>query len=170
MIALRNNRPLLQTGSCVIGDYDLDWLVGLLDDAAKQGGVALPFKREIAMGIMSYLEGGCPLRTLPLEYLITRIREMLNKLGLNRIAQNLRKLTPPIDVKLDAIAEEAPLPLFFYAELKRRVEQLRELGLTTYHFTGVEDCSLRLSARQRSCPATRREQDEIVAFLQLGAA
>ncbi len=170
MIAHRNNRPLLQTGHCVIGDYDLNWLESLLDDAAAQGQVTLPFKREIAMGIMTYLESSCPLRTLPLDYLFTRIREMLSSLGLERIAQHLRKLTPPVDVDLDMIAQQQPLPLFFYTELRKRVEQLRELGLTSYHFTGVEDCSLRLSARQRSCPATRREQDEIVAFLQREAA
>ncbi len=170
MISLRKNKPLLQTGSCVIGDYDLDWLEDLLDDAAQQGGVSLPFKREIAMGVMAYLENACPLRTIPLEYLFSNMRDMLEDLGLNRIAKNLRKLTPPVDVDLVAIAEEAPLPLFFYAELKRRIEKLRDLGLTTYRFTGVEDCCRRLNARQRSCPATRREQDEIVGFLQAGAA
>ncbi len=115
---------------------------------------------------MQYLETGCPLRTLPLDYLFIRIRELLESFGLLRIAQHLRYHTPPVDIPLDSIAEQSPLPLFFYAELRRRVRELRELGLTSYHFTGGEDCSLLLCARRRACPETRRVQEEIEAFIQ----
>ncbi len=170
MIAFKKNRPLLQTEHCVFSDYELDWIEHILDDAAAQSGVALPFKSEIARGIMLYLETGCPLRTLPLDYLFIRIRETLESFGLMRIAQHLRYHTPPVDICLEALAEEEPLPLFFYTKLRHRVEQLRSLGLTDYHFTGVEQCSLKLSARQRPCPATQRVQEEIEAFLLHEAA
>lgn len=166
MIAFKNRRPLLQTGHCVISDYDLEWLEGVLQEAADKAGTRLPFRREIAEGVLLYLENACPLHALPLDYLFSRLRESLISMGLPLIAGNIRMQTPPVDIELDALAGEAPLPLFFYTALRRRMKTLRDIGLTRYHFSGKKKCSLTLGDRRRSCPAQARELRELDAFLE----
>ncbi len=167
MIAFRNNRPLLQTGHCVISDYDQPWLEAVLAEAAEAAGVRLPFRADIARAVLLYLEESCPLHAVPLEYLFARIRHMLRDIGLPRIAEHLRKQAPPVDIDLDALAREAPLPLFFYESLRRRLEELRRLGLDSYRFRGLKACSLMLGKRMRACPTQRRELAELEGFLEL---
>ena len=166
MIAYKNNRPVLQTGHCVISDYDREWLAGVLQEAAEAAGTTLPMKDEIANGILLYLETHCPLHSVPLDFLFERMRRLLEQIGLPLIAANLRKQTPPVDIELDTLADEAPLPLFFYTELRRRMETLRSVGLNTYHFSGKKACSLALGDRRRACPAQQRALNELNAFLQ----
>ncbi len=166
MISFKNNRPLLQNGYCVFSDYDLAWLVNVLQEAADAAGTSLPFKEEIAAGVLQYLETNCPLHAVPLDYLFDRMRGLLNQIGLPLIATHLRKQTPPIDIELDALAAESPLPLFFYTELRRRMDALRSKGLTSYHFSGKERCSFALGDRRRSCPTQKKALEELNAFLQ----
>ncbi len=167
MITIKQYRPYLQTGHCVISEYDWRWMEGMLCDAAQRAGTYLPCSAEIAQGIMLYLEHECPLASVPLEYLFERMRRLLCEIGLPLIAEHLHKQTPPIDIELDALAGESPLPLFFYTELRRRMDSLRNLGLTTYHFSGRKRCSLTLGARRRACPAQRRALAELDAFLSV---
>ncbi len=161
MIAFKNNRPLLQTGHCVISDYDEQWIASLLQDAAAEAGATLPFCHEIAAGIIGYLENSCPMHAVPLEFLFERMRRLLHQIGLPLIASHLKTQTPPVDIELDTLAGETPLPLFFYAELHRRMDSLRRLGLTTYHFSGKQACSLTLGGRRRACPAQRAALQEL---------
>lgn len=165
MISFKNNRPLLQSGYCVFSDYDLAWLVNVLHEAAISAGTTLPYKEEIAAGVLQYLENNCPLHAVPLDYLFDRMRSLLNQIGLPLIATHLRKQTPPIDIELDALADEAPLPLFFYTELRRRMDKLKDKGLTNYHFSGLTRCSFDLASRRRTCPTQQRALAELNAYL-----
>lgn len=165
MIAFKNNRPLLQTGHCVISDYGAEWMEGVLLEAAEAAGTTLPFSAEVARAVMLYLEHECPLHAVPLEYLFARIRKMLEQVGLPLIAAHLRVQTPPVDIRLDSLAGKEPLPLFFYTELNARLEELRRMGLTTYRFSGKKRCSLLLGSRRRACPAQRAALAELDAFL-----
>lgn len=165
MIAFKNKRPLLQTGHCVISDYDATWLEDVLQQAADAAGVSLPFRGEIARAILLYLEEQCPLHAVPLDYLFQRIARMLRQAGLPLIADHLRLQTPPVVIDLRAMAEQSPLPLFFYNALEQHLEHLRRLGLTTYEFAGAESCSKLLGDRQRTCPTQRRVLSELNAFL-----
>ncbi len=170
MVSLKKNRPLLQTGHCVISDYEIGWMESVLSDAALRAGVSLPFKHEIAQAIMMYLEMGCTLQSMPLNFLFSRIQETLQEVGLPLIARHLRKQTPPVMISLDEIAKEDPMPLFFYAKLHERIAKLRHLGLTSYQFSGLRECALTLGARRRDCPSSQRMQREISAFLESSAA
>ena len=76
MIAFKNNRPFLQTGHCVISDYDVDWMEQVLLEAAQDAGTTLPCSREVAQAVMLYLEKECPLHAVPLDYLFNRIRKI----------------------------------------------------------------------------------------------
>ena len=90
---------------------------------------------------------------------------MLEEVGLPLIASHLRNQTPPVEISLDSLAGEAPLPLFFYTELNTRLQDLQRLGLTSYHFSGKKRCSLLLGSRRRACPTQRRALAELDAFL-----
>lgn len=169
MISFKNNRPLLQNGYCVFSDYDLAWLVNVLQEAADSAGTRLPYKEEIAAGVLQYLETSCPLHAVPLDYLFERMRNLLNRIGLPLIATHLRRQPPPVDIELDSLAAESPLPLFFYTELRRRIDNLRSKGLTSYHFSGKERCSFALGDRRRACPTQRLALAELNAFLQSSA-
>lgn len=165
MIAFKNKRPLLQTGHCVISDYDAAWLENVLQQAADSAGVHLPCRAEIAKAILLYLEEKCPLHAVPLNYLFKRIANMLHQAGLPLIADHLRMQTPPVIVDLHAMAQQSPLPLFFFNELEQHLAYLHRLGLTTYEFAGAETCSKLLGDRQRACPTQRRMLQELQAFL-----
>ncbi len=165
MIAFKNRLPLLQTGYCVISDYGVEWIAHVLQDAADAAGVKLPFRDEIAQAVLLYLERECPLNAVPLDYLFGRMRTMLYEVGLPLIASHLRNQTPPVDIELDALAGQQALPLFFYTELSQRLEELRRMGLNTYHFSGKKRCSLLLGSRRRTCPAQQRALEELDAFL-----
>lgn len=170
MIAAEYSRPILQTGQCVAADYDLQWIESLLQESAQIAGVQLPYSREIAAGVLLYLEEHCPLKAMPLEYLFARMRHLLREIGLPRIAEHLQEQMPPVDIELDALAGEAPLPLFFYTALRERMEELRRLGLTVYRFSGAHRCSLVLGKRRRACPAQRMALSELKSFLAGQAA
>lgn len=165
MIAFKNRLPLLQTGYCVISDYGVDWIARVLQNAADDAGVTLPFRDEIAKAVLLYLEQECPLNAVPLDYLFGRMRTMLYEVGLPLIARHLKNQTPPVDIELDALAGKQDLPLFFYTELGRRLEELQRLGLNTYHFSGKRQCSLLLGSRRRACPTQQRALAELDAFL-----
>lgn len=166
MIAPQQFRPLLQNGHCVVADYDVDWIASVLQDAAQSAGVRLPFVREVAQAVMIFLQEQCPMRVVPLEYLFSRMRKMLDDIGMSLVALHLRTQTPPVDIDLDSLAHEKPLPLFFYTELQRRMDELKRMGMNTYRFTGRKGCSLMLGSRLRACPTQRRELAELEGFLQ----
>lgn len=170
MIAALYSRPALQTGQCVVADYDQQWIEDVLREAAREAGVTLPFVHEVAEGVLAYLEKKCPLKALPLEYLFARMSHLLCEIGLPLIAEHLHPQLPPVDIELDAMAGEDPLPLFFYTKLKQRMDDLRRLGMTTYRFSGAHRCSLMLGSRRRSCPTQKRALVELQSFLATQAA
>ena len=170
MTPVAYSQPLLQSGQCIVADYDLPWLEGVLRGAAAEAGAPLPCAREVAQGILTYLQEECPLHTLPLEYLFGRIRNLLREIGLPLVAKHLHSQLPPVDIELDTLAGENPLPLFFYTRLREQMDTLRALGMTTCRFSGVQRCSLLLGSRRRACPTQRRALQELRSFLATQAA
>ena len=170
MNTLQNRHPILQRGRYVTFDYDLEWIERVLTEAAQEAGMNLPFGREVAEGILMYLDKYCPLRTLPLEYFFARVRGLLREIGLPLVAEHLHEQMPPVDIDLDELAGEEPLPLFFDEKLRRRMEELKKCGLTVYRFSGMKHCSMVLGARRRACPTQRRALQELHSFLACQAA
>lgn len=170
MRAVEYKKPLLQSGHCLISDYDRQWIENVLKEAAKEAGVRIPMVSEVASGILQYLERKCPLGILPLEYFFSRVRGLLREIGLPRIADHLHLQMPPVHIELDAMADEDSLPLFFYTKLRRHIDELRELGMTSYRFSGIRRCSLVLGERRRSCPTQQRVLQELKSFIAMQAA
>lgn len=158
---------MLQTGYCVIADYDETWLEQVLEEAAQRAGTRVPFKKEMAQAIMLYLKTSVTRPSIPMEQLYQQIERMLRDMGLETIAQHLRHDTPPVDITLDAIAQQAPIPIFFYTELKRKIDKLKQLGLTRYRFLNKQQCSIILVDRRRACPASKEALAELEAFIQV---
>ena len=170
MNATVTRRPYLQHGDCVTADYDCEWLEYVLHQAAERAGIFIPSEREVAQGLLRYMDRYCPLRTVPLRYFFGRVRCVLREIGLPRVAEALQEQFPPIAIPLDTLAGKNPLPLFFYAELKHRMDDLKRRGLTAYRFSGAHRCSLVLGRRRRSCPTQRRALHELEFFLSTQTA
>ncbi len=167
MISLQQHQPLLQTGYCVIADYDETWLEQVLEEAAQRAGTRVPFKREMAHAIMLYLKTSVTKPSIPLAQLYQQIERMLRDMGLDLIAQHLRHDTPPVDISLDSIAQQSPIPIFFYTELKRKIDKMKQIGLTRYRFLNKKKCSILLVDRRRACPASKEALIELEAFLRV---
>ncbi len=157
--------PYLQHGECITADYDCEWLERVLHQAADQAGIFIPYEHEVAQGVLSYMDYYCPLRTVPLRYFFGRVRRVLREIGLPRVADALQEQFPPVAIPLDTLAGKNPLPLFFYTELKHKMDDLKRRGLTAYRFSGTHQCSLVLGKRRRSCPTQRRALHELESFL-----
>lgn len=162
----QENIPAIQNRACVFTDYDEKWIASLLQNAADRAGVSLPFKAEIAHSVMLYLEKHYPLGTIPLDFLMERLRSSLQRIGLPRIAAALRKETPPVKIPLDALAHTCPLPLFFYTNLRRKIESLHQSGMLNCSFSGKEECICVLSNGKHGGKAAQRISEELDSFLR----
>lgn len=165
MIFSKPQLPALQNRFCVFSDYNAAWIAGLLQDAADRAGIPLPFKEEITQSVMLYLEEYYPLSSMPLDYLFERMRAMLREVGLHTLAAHLRRQTPPVEISLAETAAATPLPLFFYAGLKRTIDDLREKGLTNCIFSGKKECALTLSRKKRWSKESQRTMSELNHFI-----
>lgn len=149
MIGFRNNRPLLQLGSCLIAEYGEQWLADALENAARRAGTTLPFKNDLLASIRYYLEHGCDLSVMPVSELYARLRRMLSDVGLGHLAAELNEVTPPMAVSVAEIARCVPFWLFFDGELRRHLSRLRDQGITRYCFTDKKECVLALQGAAR---------------------
>ena len=166
MISIKKILPLLQTGSCVFADYDEAWIELVLEEAAEAAGIKLSYGADIAKAVIAALQDKNELQAMPLELLFIKMRDSLHALGLESLAKTLQTQTPAVRIALDSIAQESPIPLFFYAELNNRIKKLRSIGVNRYHFSGIIPCSLILGQRRRRCPATMRNEEELQSFLR----
>ncbi len=157
--------PALQNRACLFTDYDAGWIAELLQRAADRAGVRLPLKEEMARAVILYLETRCPLRVLPLDFLIGRIRRMLRQVGLPRVADAVEKETPPVEIALPELARDCPLPLFFYSALRRRLETLHQAGLMNCTFSGKRECVLALRNGKRWSSASQAMMADLENFL-----
>ncbi len=162
---MSTRHPYLQNGEYITSDYDCEWLERVLHEAAAQAGIYMPYEHEVAQGVLRYMDNHCPLRTVPLRYFFGRLRRVLREIGLPRVAEALREQLPPVSIPLDALVSKNPLPLFFYTELRHKLDSLRRRGLTAYRFSGTHRCSLVLGRRRRSCPTQKRALLELETFL-----
>lgn len=162
----QENIPAIQNRSCIFADYDEEWIASLLQKAADRAGVSLPFKSEIARSVMLYLEKHYPLGSIPLDFLMDRLRSSLQRIGLPRIAIELRKETPPVKIPLDALAHSCPLPLFFYSTLRRKIESLHRAGMLNCTFSGKEECVYTLSNGKHRGKTAQKISEELDSFLR----
>jgi hypothetical protein len=169
VISLIGNRPALQIGRYQVIDYDTAWLDDALIRAARAAEHEdFPFIADIRSGIVQYLETKCPLKLLQIEELFDRVRKMLIKIGCERIADQLKPLTPPITVSLVRAAMEAGngFELAFFEMLRAELGHLRAAGVEEIRFTGLRESSLILRGALKWNPRCDDLLSEIEAFLK----
>lgn len=166
MIANISRRPFLQVGKYCITSYDDEWLAQAFDRAAvTMGGDVSPFRQDLMAGVIHYLEEVCTMRILPVEDLFSRIRSMLNNIGLASLAESLDITTPPVSVDLHEIAENCPIPLFFFQNLKQELEELKDSGVDSCAFSGMKECVMALERAKRWSSHCERTTEEILSLI-----
>jgi len=168
MIAMIDNRPILQVGRHQVIRYGSGWLVAALERAAAAAELApFPCLGEIGEGILHYLETKCPLQLLPVEQLHGRVRRMLEEVGCAAIARHLEPCAPPVTVSLLDAAECAGhgFELAFFEAIRAEVAELRRLGAAAVRFADRHEAVRVVAGRAAWDRACQRLLDELDAFL-----
>jgi hypothetical protein len=169
VIALIGNRPVIQVGRHQVSCYDSQWLRDALCRAMHAADRDdFPFVDEICQGIFHYLENKCPLRLLPLPALYEKMRRMLEHIGCENIAQQLRPLAPPVQVSLLRLLREndCTFELALFPMLHREIDELCSAGANEIRFLQVRECTMELRGTQKFDKHCQRLQHEIKQFLQ----
>ena len=168
MIAILSNRPALQIGRHQVFDYDTGWLDAAIVRAARAADHPdFPFVEEIRSGIVEYLESKCPLKLLALDELFDRVKRMLQAIGCDRIADNLRPVAPPVTVSLLQAATAAGngFELAFFESLRTELDELRTVGVEEIHFTDLHESARILRGQKswnRKCEPMLREIEQFL--------
>lgn len=169
MIALIGNRPVLQVGRYQVSSYDSQWIREALHRAMESAEREdFPFVDEICQGIFHYLENKCSLRLLPIAALFDKMRRMLEQIGCENIAQELRPLAPPVQVSLLRLVEEneCSFELGLFPLLRREIDELSAVGAREIRVWQVQESVLRIRQTQKWDKGCERLQAEIEHFLQ----
>ena len=168
MIAMIDNRPVLQVGRHQVSGYGSSWLVAALERAAAAAELpGFPCLGEISEGILHYLETKCPLRLLPVDELHGRVRRMLEAVGCSAIARHLEPCAPPVTVSLMQAAEDAGrgFELAFFETIRADLSELRELGAAAVRIVDHRPAVQWLAGRDHWDRQCERLLDELAAFL-----
>lgn len=171
MIAMIDNRPVLQVGRHQVSCYGSSWLVAALERAAEAAELApFPCLCEISEGILHYLETKCPLRLLPVDQLHGRVRQMLEQVGCAALARHFEPCAPPVTVSLMQAAEDAGhgFELAFFETIRCDVAELRQLGAAAVRFVDHREAVQWLAGRKdwdRRCERLLEELGEFLAAL-----
>jgi hypothetical protein len=127
-----------------------------------------PFADEVCDGIFEYLENKCPLRLLPLATLYEKMRQMLEKIGCEMIARELRQLAPPVQVCLKKMVEKSgcAMEMFFFMELRREMEDLCCVGGFEIRLLHVHECVMQILHVARWDKRCERLFSELCQFLR----
>jgi hypothetical protein len=149
-------------------DYDTHCIDIALRRAAQAADQCdFPFFDDIHRGVVQYLESRCPLKLMHLDELYDRIRRMLQKIGCDRIAAQLRPLAPPVSLSLVELANQADngFELVFFSKLRDEICALRRAGAEDIHFSGLRECAMILRGARQWNQRCQQLQDEIEAFI-----
>ncbi len=98
-----------------------------------------PFVDEICQGIFHYLENKCPLRMMPLPALYDKMRRMLEQIGCETIATQLKPLAPPVHVCLLSLIQEhdCSFEMALYPLLRKEIDELYAAGANEIRFLHI---------------------------------
>ena len=135
------------------------------DDADRAD---FPLVDEICQGIFHYLENKCPLKLLPLPALYDKMRKMLESIGCDSIAGELKPYAPPVQVCLLRLVkdEQCAFEMSLFQILKREVEDLRAAGADEIRFLHVHECVMHVLGAKKWDKSCLRLRQDISAYLQ----
>lgn len=143
MISLPQRQPLLSIGDLPLSPCDGEWLQARIEEAAQAAGRGdFWLARDIACGIMLYLEKDFVGTVIALPNLLERVRMLLEKLDCADVAAHLDSSPPPMHFWLPQIAEEAGngFELAFFSSLRARLEACTAHGVREVRLSGLRPC------------------------------
>ena len=167
MIRFISNLPTLKIGNYYLYDYNTTWLKTALErmrTKAQQPNFPI---EEIYQGISTYLEKKCKLKVLPIETLFHRIRKMLHKIECQKLANNLKDLSPPLKISLHQELEKNKYELGFFNRLNQitHFSQYSQYGVENLELTDITQCTKSLNGNKRWTKKCTHLRKEIISYL-----
>lgn len=127
-----------------------------------------PFVDEICQGIFHYLENKCPLRMMPLPALYDKMRRMLEQIGCETIATQLKPLAPPVHVCLLRLIQEhdCSFEMALYPLLRKEIDELYAAGANEIRFLHIKECAMHIRGVEKWDKASQALYQEINTFLK----
>jgi hypothetical protein len=163
MISLPNQQPLLSVGDLPLAPCEEEWLHLRIQDAALAAGRGdFWVARDIARGVMDYLERDYKGTVIALPALLDRVRALLHRLDCADVAAHLDASPPPLTLALPQLATDAGngFELAFFSSLRHRLLAGQAHGIREVRLSGLRLCvqSLRGAAKWRKdCESLARE-------------
>lgn len=166
MICLASHLPLLRVGRHDIAHYEVHWLEGVLQEAARQAGHEAWWPAgDVARGVLQYLRDRFEENIITLQDLFTRVSQTLRSIGFPEIASAVRPEPPPLEVCLLELAREAEgLELGFLQGLLRELGELRTTGTPRLELVNLRDAVLCLRGEADWTAGCRELEEEIVSL------
>lgn len=164
MICLASHLPLLRVGRHDISHYEVHWLEGVLQQAARQAGHEGWWPAgDVARGVLQYLRDRFDENIITLHDLFYRVSQTLQKIGFPEIASAVRPEPPPFEVCLLELAREAQgLELGFMPGLVRELGELRMTGTPRLELINLRAAVLCLRGTKEWNAGCRELEEEIV--------
>ena len=168
MIALPSSLPLIKISPENLATCDAEWLRCNVRDAAIRAKVPEWFADDVVSGVIAYLRDYYEGSTITMESLYERIRDTLENLGLENLAEELSTSAPPLRISLTDLAKKAGegYELAFFQLLEQRFTSATSNGVEHVYFYGLRNCVQRLTSLRRWTRRCENLQSEITRFLE----
>ena len=158
MICLASHLPLLRVGRHDIAHYEVQWLEGVLQQAARQAGHEAWWPAgDVARGVLQFLRERFQENIITLNDLFLKVSHTLRSIGFPEIASAVRPEAPPLELCLLELARESEgLELAFFQTLLRELSELRTTGTSRLELLNLRAAVLHLRGGQEwssSCRA-----------------
>ena len=108
MICLASHLPLLRVGRHDIAHYEVQWLEGVLQQAARQAGHEAWWPAgDVARGVLQFLRERFQENIITLNDLFLKVSHTLRSIGFPEIASAVRPEAPPLELCLLELARES---------------------------------------------------------------
>ncbi len=168
MIALPSSLPLIKISQDNLVACDAEWLRSNVRDAATRAEVPEWFADDVVSGVITFLRNHYDGTTITLDSLYDRIRDTLESLGLEDLAEELSPAAPPLRISLPDIARAAGdgYELAFFQLLEQRFASATSCGIENVYFYGLRNCVQSLTSLKRWTRRSEILQNEITHFLE----
>lgn len=172
MICLPSNLPLLRVGDHETSDYQPQWLIEVLRQAACGAGHPhWQHHTDITSAVFTWLERSHPGAVVTLDELFDRLATALRETGYPTVADRLAVTSPPLAVHLPELARDGFGELTFFTKLEKRLQPLATGVVRTLVCTGLAEAALLLSPpavlgkRRKPARSPREIGHDITGFI-----
>ncbi len=167
MIALPAALPLIRIGADSLALCKPEWLTETLAEATQGTNIPDWIAVDLYKGIEDFLKNHYDGTVIDAAELFNRIRETLNKVGLNEVADNLNESVPPVRISLSELARRAGngYELAFFHLLEGQFRSAARGGAESLECYGLENCVKHLASTKKWSSRCESLKEEITVFL-----